>query len=138
MPYITKQDRARLALKNQPAKTVGELNYLLTCAAIGEINRAGLSYTTINNIVGEFEQVILCNGDLATTEFGREIVGIAREAFVEWCFQDNAITKDQRLAVTAKVMGAFRCAQQEFYRRVAVPYEDSKIAENGDVYQNVG
>jgi hypothetical protein len=24
--------------------------------------------------------------------------------------------------------------KQEFYRRVAMPYEDSKIAENGDVY----
>lgn len=31
-------------------------------------------------------------------------------------------------------MGACSCAAQEFYRRVAVPYEDNKIAENGDVY----
>lgn len=32
------------------------------------------------------------------------------------------------------VMGAFASAQAEFYRRVAVPYEDAKIRENGDVY----
>lgn len=32
------------------------------------------------------------------------------------------------------VMGALSGAQQEFYRRVVAPYEDSKIAENGDVY----
>jgi hypothetical protein len=32
------------------------------------------------------------------------------------------------------VMGALECAKQEFYRRVAVPYEENKIKENGDVY----
>lgn len=32
------------------------------------------------------------------------------------------------------VIGALEAAKQEFYRRVVVPYEDAKIAENGDVY----
>lgn len=32
------------------------------------------------------------------------------------------------------VVGALECAKQEFYRRVAVPYEDVKIQKNGDVY----
>ena len=32
------------------------------------------------------------------------------------------------------VLGALEGAKAEFYRRVAVPYEDMKIAENGDVY----
>lgn len=32
------------------------------------------------------------------------------------------------------VLGALEGAKLEFYRRVAVPYEDGKIAENGDVY----
>lgn len=32
------------------------------------------------------------------------------------------------------VVGALEGAKLEFYRRVAVPYEDRKIAENGDVY----
>jgi len=32
------------------------------------------------------------------------------------------------------VVGALECAKQEFYRRVAAPYEDRKIRENGDVY----
>jgi hypothetical protein len=32
------------------------------------------------------------------------------------------------------VMGALSCAGHEFYRRVAVPYEDEKIRQNGDVY----
>lgn len=33
------------------------------------------------------------------------------------------------------VSGVFSCAGQEFYRRAAVPYEDRKIKENGDVYE---
>lgn len=32
------------------------------------------------------------------------------------------------------VLGALEGAKLEFYRRVAVPYEDIKMAENGDVY----
>jgi hypothetical protein len=32
------------------------------------------------------------------------------------------------------VLGALEGAKLEFYRRVAAPYEDTKIAENGDVY----
>jgi hypothetical protein len=33
----------------------------------------------------------------------------------------------------AEVMGALAATQAEFYRRVAAPYEDRKIEENGDV-----
>ena len=32
------------------------------------------------------------------------------------------------------IIGACEGAKLEFYRRVATPYEESKIAENGDVY----
>ena len=32
------------------------------------------------------------------------------------------------------VIGVLECAKLEFYRRVAAPYEDKKIDENGDVY----
>jgi len=32
------------------------------------------------------------------------------------------------------IVGALECAKQEFYRRVAAPYEEKKIAENGDVF----
>lgn len=32
------------------------------------------------------------------------------------------------------VVGALECAKLELYRRVAAPYEDKKIIENGDVY----
>jgi hypothetical protein len=32
------------------------------------------------------------------------------------------------------IIGVLECAKIEFYRRIAVPYEDKKIKENGDVY----
>ena len=31
------------------------------------------------------------------------------------------------------VVGMLECVKQEYYRRVAAPYEDEKIKENGDV-----
>ncbi|MBS7614189.1 hypothetical protein KEJ18_00370 [Candidatus Bathyarchaeota archaeon] len=32
-----------------------------------------------------------------------------------------------------KAIGVLECIKQEFYRRIAAPYEDEKIKENGDV-----
>lgn len=32
-----------------------------------------------------------------------------------------------------RAMGVLECIKQEFYRRVAAPYEDTKIEQNGDV-----
>ena len=32
------------------------------------------------------------------------------------------------------IVGALDCAKLEFYRRIAAPYEDIKIEENGNVY----
>lgn len=32
------------------------------------------------------------------------------------------------------ILGALEGAKLEFYRRIAAPYEDMKIKENGDVY----
>ena len=36
-----------------------------------------------------------------------------------------------------KVIGAIECAKLEITRRIIAPYEDSKIAENGDVFRQV-
>ncbi len=32
------------------------------------------------------------------------------------------------------VVGVLSCAQMEFYRKLAAPYEEGKISTNGDVY----
>lgn len=34
------------------------------------------------------------------------------------------------------VVGMLECVKQEYYRRVAAPYENQKAMENGDVYPN--
>lgn len=34
-----------------------------------------------------------------------------------------------------EAIGVLECAKQELYRRVAAPYEDEKIKQNGDVYK---
>ncbi len=47
---------------------------------------------------------------------------------IEYC-HDKLSYKDVNDAI-----GAVECAKLEFYRRMAVPYEDIKISENGDVY----
>ena len=81
MPYIKPGDRRELDENLRSPATSGELNYVFTRAAIFYVRTHGLSYTTINDIVGALDG-----------------------------------------------------AKVEFQRRVAGPYEDTKIANNGDVY----
>jgi len=33
-----------------------------------------------------------------------------------------------------EIIGVLECAKQEFYRKVAVPYEEEKELENGSIY----
>ena len=54
MPYISKQDRDRLALGLAATKP-GELNYLVTMEIQKYLHTNGLSYTTINDIIGVLE-----------------------------------------------------------------------------------
>jgi len=37
-------------------------------------------------------------------------------------------------SIINELVGVLECAKLELYRRVASPYEDIKIKENGDVY----
>lgn len=43
-------------------------------------------------------------------------------------------TSTRKYQTINDIMGALEGAKLEFYRRIAVPYEDKKIVENGDVY----
>lgn len=82
MPYVKKERRMKLRSKdNSIPENPGELNYQITMLMLEYQILHGLSYQTINDILGALEG-----------------------------------------------------AKLEFYRRVAVPYENGKIAENGDVY----
>ena len=44
------------------------------------------------------------------------------------------VVPGRRYAAIATVTGVFHNIISEFYRRFAAPYEDEKIAVNGDVY----
>lgn len=45
--------------------------------------------------------------------------------------------KDKNLSYQTinDIIGALEGAKMEFYRRIAVPYENSKLSMNGDVYE---
>lgn len=79
MPYIKQEDR--VGFDDKIIQNAGELNYIISTVFDDYINNHGLSYATINTIIGAIE-----------------------------------------------------CAKLELYRRIAVPYEDYKFSENGEVY----
>ena len=53
MPYITQEKRK--ILESTSATTVGELNYTITKICHEYIYKKGLSYTTINEVIGVLE-----------------------------------------------------------------------------------
>ena len=55
MPYITQQDREALHEKAREPESAGELNYQLTTAVLGWIERQGKSYATFNAAIGALE-----------------------------------------------------------------------------------
>jgi len=54
-------------------------------------------------------------------ELNYVVTKVLKEVYPLWYFNLN------------RAMGVLECIKQEFYRRVAAPYEDTKIVENGDV-----
>jgi len=80
VPYIPENERHQIVTMGN-YKGPGQLNYLITQLLVEYQSCKGLSYQTINDILGALEG-----------------------------------------------------AKLEFYRRVAVPYENTKLSENGDVY----
>lgn len=54
MPYIPEEHRANLQL-GDTAITTGELNYLITKTIDQYINDRGLSYHTLNGVIGVLE-----------------------------------------------------------------------------------
>ena len=46
---------------------------------------------------------------------------------------DYLARKGKKYSNLNEIMGVLSCVAKEFYRRVAAPYEDEKIKENGDI-----
>ena len=58
--------------------------------------------------------------------------GLLNYAIFRLCKVSMDLNKP-RYAKLNSVAGVLSCVQNEIYRRIAVPYEDQKISENGDV-----
>ena len=73
---------------------------------------------------------------LADRLVGHRIKGAGELNFVLTGIVNQYIHDHGGLSYSAinEVVGVLECAKLEAYRRVAVPYEDDKCAENGDVY----
>lgn len=48
---------------------------------------------------------------------------------------DQYLKNDLNYNKINEVIGVLECAKMELYRRIAAPYEDTKIMEHGDVYK---
>ena len=72
MPYLKKSDKDKFSkvieqFKKLPPSTAGEMNYLFTELVYAYLDKQGLNYQKINDIVGAL--------DGAKVEFQRKIVG---------------------------------------------------------------
>ena len=125
MPYIKPEDYARAI---QDPATPGELNYAITCRAIftlqgimvhaefgptvdrlvlGYLDRVGMSYTNANAVMGVL--------DCAARELERRVT--AKGSAEVW-----------------SLSGSLGNLRDTLYNEQLAPYEDKKIAENGDVF----
>lgn len=66
MPYIDEEAREALGLAGAPATTPGELNYVITRLAQEYVQVRGLSYQTLNDVMGALTG--------ALSEFQRRVV----------------------------------------------------------------
>ena len=66
------------------------------------------------------------------TEKAPDNAGQLNYAITKLC-QEYLARKGLAYAALNEVVGALECAKLELYRRIAAPYEDRKILENGDV-----
>lgn len=55
MPYVTKEERELLLRDLIGAESAGQLNYLFTSEIQSYIQTKGLSYQTLNDIIGALE-----------------------------------------------------------------------------------
>ncbi len=115
MPYLKQESKDALAKDPGMAKNEGDFNYLFTRAMIAFwMKKDNQRYQTIHNLKKASLQP-------STVEEVME---------VESLLTIKSVPMEDRKA-------ARELAFAEFYRRVGQVYEDQKISENGDVYDNV-
>lgn len=125
MPYVPLDDR-----KGEPFD-VGQLNYVVSNELNKWIEEYGTRYDTINSIMAFlallktkyclYEFMVVTNANLqGNNQYEDNIITIVHNSVSRLNYSD--------------IVGVLSCVEQEFYRRIASPYEDLKKEENGDVY----
>lgn len=130
MPYLTDAHKHALDVGGVP-ETPGELTYLVTRALLGNPREASMA-------------------EALQAAVDRYLSGLATDpGYVNYCVIIGALTcaaleHERRLGTPGdpydvpddawNALQDLAQFEQDFYRNVIGPYEDTKIAENGDVY----
>lgn len=123
MPYIKQEARDYLNSESRPsARTSGEANYLIT----QWLHDNFTNYASVNCMATVIEKFISrYKHSLPMPDF-RDLRGLEEQ------FAGFVLSRFYGLS-DDEIVGALRCAWDEFYARKVRPYEDIKIKENGDV-----
>lgn len=111
MPYIKEADRVAINQSLLNIRTVGDLNYFITIRMLREWSKSP-SYTMIHVLHVELVQ-----------------------SPKDCPLLNELRTKLADRFTVADIYSAARLAFNEFYRRIGVKYEKSKIEENGDLLE---
>jgi hypothetical protein len=129
MPYITRDEREELESGRASSfkLSAGQINFLITRAIDVELSSRGVSYSVLNDIVGDLDmlQVRIAAGLSVRSDDSVQLQWM-QWIIESWMSLSGATARD--------AVGVLGCVREELYRRVAAPYEDSKVMANGDVY----
>lgn len=135
MPYIDKESRKRLLIDGDPPRTAGELNFVITRGIMDTLysHYDTVGYQALNDAIGE---IVFIQSRLTFLDCVPDPVPSRQDwpAIIEPIY--NFITQQNEFTSEAHrtILGVLECVKLELYRRVAAPYEDRKIEENGDVF----
>lgn len=126
MPYIAKEKRAPLLRGEGYPTNAGELNFVLTSWVLSK--RAHNTSLTVSQELYDIASQYLRREPLSYSRIN-EVVGALTCAGYEW---------RRRVGVRRDMLaGVFDRAAELIYEHFAIPYEESKIKENGDLpYDN--
>jgi hypothetical protein len=126
MPYITARERIEIADGNDPL-TAGQLTYLITVKGLEAGSSRHDILTLLRRYVDEHGKCF---------QVFAEILGACTAARLE-CQRrrmEHSHRGQRRMEAAAyRLEWAVRGAAEDFYTHVVGPYEDTKIAENGDL-----
>lgn len=128
MPYLKQERKDELADEDAKLEAPGELNYLVTLVLLEAVQCNG-AYLLRSRVPKLIERYIEANGRSYTTY--NNIVGALTCARAEF---KRRVPDHLWVTVHANVSSELKCQSEEFYADTVAPYEDEKIAENGDVY----